>query len=263
MILHDQHVHSNYSDDSSELLENHYQKATSAGCKYFITTEHIDFNPSMSDHDWLCDFDKLINHLNKLKKEDTPIPLLGVEMGYRNDYLEEINQILNSYDFDLINLSVHDSGKYEYYFVDNVKALGIEQMTKLYYNQVLEAIMMVPKFNVLSHLDYYFKTVYKIDKTARFLDDIDLIKPILNEIIKKGKALEINVKVQNALPESHLRDFLKLYKDLGGTKLTLSTDAHSSNRYLEHFDKYVRIIKESGFNYLCYYIKQKEYHYDI
>ena len=68
MILHDQHVHSNYSDDSSELLENHYQKATSAGCKYFITTEHIDFNPSMSDHDWLCDFDKLITHLNKLKK---------------------------------------------------------------------------------------------------------------------------------------------------------------------------------------------------
>ena len=70
---------------------------------------------------------------------------------------------------------------------------------------------------------------------------------------------EINVKVQNALPESHLRDFLKLYKELGGTKLTLSTDAHSSNRYLEHFDKYVSIIKESGFNYLCYYIKQKEY----
>ena len=102
-----------------------------------------------------------------------------------------------------------------------------------------------------------------IKLTARFLDDIDLIKPILNEIIKKGKSLEINVKVQNALPESHLRDFLKLYKDLGGTKLTLSTDAHSSNRYLEHFDKYVSIIKESGFNYLCYYIKQKEYHYDI
>ena len=119
--------------------------------------------PSMSGYDWLCDFDKLIKHLNKLKKEDGPIPLLGVEMGYRNDYLEEINDILNSYDFDLINLSVHDSGKYEYYFVDNVKALGIEQTTKLYYNQVLEAIMTIQKFNVLSHLDYYFKTVYKID----------------------------------------------------------------------------------------------------
>ena len=39
---------------------------------------------------------KLIKHLNKLKKEDGPIPLLGVEMGYRNDYLEEINDILNS-----------------------------------------------------------------------------------------------------------------------------------------------------------------------
>lgn len=263
MVLHDQHVHSLYSDDSNELLENHYQKAKIARCKYFITTEHIDFNPSMSDHDWLCDFDKLIKHLNNLYQEGDPIPLLGVEMGYRADYIEEINKILDSYDFDLINLSIHDSGKYEYYFIDNVLALGIKEMTNLYYNQVLEAVKRVEKFNVLSHIDYYFKTIYKIDKTACFLDDIDKIKPILEELIKKGKALEINIKVQNALPDSHLVSLLKLYKELGGTKLTLSTDAHNKDRYLEHFDKYKKIIKDAGFNYLCYYIKQKEYHYDI
>ena len=32
---------------------------------------------------------------------------------------------------------------------------------------------------------------------------------------------------------------------------------------MNDFDKYIKIIKESGFDYLCYYIKQKEYHYDI
>lgn len=263
MILHDQHVHSNYSEDSTELLINHYYVAKNKGCKYFVTTEHIDYMPSMSGYDWLCDFDKLIKELNALNKLDGPIPLLGIEMGYRKDYLKQIKAQLNKYDYDLINLSVHDSGKIEYYFAENFKILGLKETIKLYYENVLDAVTQIDKFNVLSHLDYCYKTVYRIDPTYNFLDDIDLIKPILEILIKKEKALEINIKVQNALYDKHLKEFLKLYKELGGTRLTLSTDAHQATRYLENFDKYIKIIKDSGFNYLCYYIKQKEYHFDI
>ena len=65
------------------------------------------------------------------------------------------------------------------------------------------------------------------------------------------------------MPEKHLYQLLDIYKSLGGTRLTLSTDAHTLSRYKEDFEKYIKIIKECGFNYLCYYIKQKEYHYDI
>ena len=263
MILHDQHIHSCYSEDSTEPIINHYNVAKLKGCKYFVTTEHIDYMPSMSGYDWLCDFDSLIKELNTLKQLDGPIPLLGIEMGYRADYLDKIKEMLNKYDYDIINLRVHDSGKIEYYFAENFQILGVKETIKLYYQNVLDAITKIDKFNVLSHLDYCYKTVYRIDPNYKFLDDIDLIKPILELLIKKGKALEINVKVQNALTTEHLKSFLNLYKTLGGTKLTLSTDAHQSSRYLEHFDKYKQIIKDAGFKYLCYYIKQKEYHFDI
>lgn len=263
MVLHDQHVHSNFSEDSNEEILNYYLKAKELGCKYFVTTEHIDYMPSMSDHDWLCDFKKLKETLSLIKTSDGPIPLLGIEMGYRVDYLDSILKVLDEHDFDLINLSVHDSGKYEYYFVSNFEELGIKKTIKMYYEQILDAVKRIKKFNVLSHLDYCYKTVYKIDKTYKFIDDYDLIKPILEYLINNDKALEINIKVQNALPESHLVEFLKIYKDLGGTRLTLSTDAHSLDRYKEKFDKYIKIIKESGFNYLCYFVKQKEYHFDI
>ncbi len=263
MTLHDQHVHSNYSEDSSELLINHYNVAKNKGCKYFVTTEHIDYMPSMSGYDWLCDFDKLINELNELNKLDGPIPLLGIEMGFRKDYLNQIKEQLEKYDYDIINLSVHDSGEIEYYFADNFKILGVKETIKLYYQNILDAITLIDKFNVLSHLDYCYKTVYRIDPNYKFLDDMQFIKQILELLIKKEKALEINIKVQNALTDEHLREFLKFYKELGGTKLTLSTDAHQANRYLENFDKYIQIIKESGFDYLCYFVKQKEYHYDI
>ena len=69
MVLHDQHVHSCYSEDSNEPLINYYILAKKLGCKYFVTTEHIDYMPSMDDHHWLCDFDKLQNELNNLYKE--------------------------------------------------------------------------------------------------------------------------------------------------------------------------------------------------
>lgn len=263
MVLHDQHVHSAFSEDSSEELINYYLKAKELGCKYFVTTEHIDYMPSMSDHDWLCDFNKLKEELNNIKTIDGPIPLLGIEMGYRRDYLPSILKVLNQYDFDLINLSVHDSGKYEYYFVSNFYELGIKETIKMYYEQVLDAVNSVKKFNVLSHLDYCYKTVYKIDNTYKFLNDYNLIKPILEYLINNEKALEVNIKVQNSLPDTHLVEFLNIYKELGGTRLTLSTDSHSLDRYKEKFDKYIKMIKDAGFSYLCYYIKQKEYHFDI
>lgn len=263
MVLHDQHIHSSYSEDSNEDLKNYYDAAKHLGCKYFVTTEHIDFMPSMDTHHWLCDFDKLQKELNDIYENNGPIPLLGVEMGYRIDYLDEIKEILNKYDFDIINLSIHDSGKYEYYFASNFEELGIKETIKMYYEQVLDAIKRIDKFNVLSHIDYCFKTVYRMDNNYKFLNDYHLIKPILEEIIKKEKALEINIKVQKALPDEHLYELLNIYKHLGGVRLTLSTDSHDVSRYKEDFDKYIKVIKECGFNYLCYYIKQKEYHYDI
>ena len=40
MVLHDQHIHSCYSEDSTEPIISHYNIAKIKGCKYFVTTEH-------------------------------------------------------------------------------------------------------------------------------------------------------------------------------------------------------------------------------
>ena len=79
-----------------------------------------------------------------------------------------------------------------------------------------------------------------------------------------NKALEINTKVQEAINDiNHTKYLLSLYRQMGGEKVTLSSDAHSKERYLSNFDYYKNIIKECGFNYLVYFVKQKEYHYSI
>lgn len=263
MILHDQHIHSQYSEDSNASLDEYYELAKKLNCKYFVTTEHIDFMPAYSDHDWLCDFNSLKEHLNKIEDPSGPKCLLGIEMGYRRDYLNQINMYLNAHDYDLINLSIHDNGKLEYYFVQAFEELGLKNTMKVYYEQMLDAVNTIDKFNVLSHIDYGYKTALKIDKNYAFFSDLDIIKKILKVIIKKGKALEVNVKVQRFMTKEHLINLLLLYKSLGGTKVTLSSDSHKVETYLNSFSEYKDIIKSCGFNYLCYYIKQTEYHYDI
>ena len=47
-------------------------------------------------------------------------------------------------------------------------------------------------------------------------------------LIKHHKALEINTKVQEAIHDmNHTKYLLSLYRQMGGEKLTLSSDAHS------------------------------------
>lgn len=263
MKLHDQHVHTIYSADSMASLEEYYLKAQHLGCQYFVTTEHVDLDIAGKGVDWLADFSALKKHLEKIAIPYGPIPLLGIELGYRKDLILRFQKIFEDNQFDIINLSVHDSGNSDYYYIDGFIEKGIKNTLRYYYQQMFEAIQNFDNFNVLSHINYGYKTVYKFDHNYDFFSDIDIIEKILLSLIKKEKALEINTKVADDLPIEHTINLLKLYKRLGGTKLTISSDAHEVSRYLESFDKYLKIIKEIGFKYLCYYVAKKEKHFEI
>ena len=188
---------------------------------------------------------------------------MGIEFGYRKDKMERLLQILKSHEFDLINLSIHDSGKIDYYYKDDIIKYGIKHFMNEYYSQMIEAIENFDDFNVLSHINYGYKTVYNYDNSYHFLNDSVFIKKILSLLIEKGKALEINTKVASCLPVEHTIELLVLYKELGGEKITISSDAHEINRYLEHFSYYVDLLKKLGFKYLCYYVKREEHHFEI
>lgn len=261
MILHDQHVHSLFSEDSEEDLKKYYLKAKKLGCQYFITTEHVDLDIAGMGVVWLADFNELKEVLNNIKESDGPIPLLGIELGYRKDLKDKLLKIIKQHDFDLINLSIHDSGTMDYYFIEGFKEKGLKNTIRLYYEQMLEAVENWNDFNVLSHINYGYKTIYNYDPSYDFFSDIEIIKKILIVLIQKNKALEINTKVADDLPIENTIGLLELYKELGGSRITISSDAHELSRYLENFDKYVNIVKEIGFKYLCYFIKGEEKHF--
>lgn len=267
-MLHDQHLHTSYSGDSRADIDKYYEITSRYNCKYFVSTDHIEFDSVYNGLDWTVDYPFLKEDLKRLHKEYPNVtPLLGVEIGYRKDKLKEMDNLLASQEFDLINLSVHDNGIYDYYMRNSFETIGINRMLDIYFNNVIDALNTYDNFDVLSHFDYGFKTAYLIDDTL----DIEMYKTYVLEIFKKviakGKTLEINVKVQHTInDDNHLKTWLKWYYDLGGVNITLSSDSHEEQSLIEYYDNqkhYFDIIKSCGFKMVVYFVKRQLYKCNI
>lgn len=264
-MIHDQHLHTSYSRDSKALIDEYYKKASDLGCKYFVCTDHIEFMSCFNHIDWTVDYVNQDKDLERLGKEyPNVIPLKGVEMGYRKDQLHRMKALLANREFDLVNMSIHDNTEIDYYFVEHFRAHGILETLDIYFNNMIDGLETWDDFNVLSHFDYGFKTAYLIDNSLRISEFEGYLKKIFGLLISKKKALEINIKVQETINDlEHVKYFLKLYKSLGGERITISSDSHSVDTYLEYFDKYACIAKECGFDEVCYFVKRQEYRYKI
>lgn len=266
-MLHDQHCHTSYSLDSKANIEKYYQIASNYQTKYFVTTEHIEFSSAYNHQDWTVNFEQLINELTSLKNIFQNVtPLLGVEIGYKKNYIHNINDVINSYEFDFINLSIHDNDVYDYYLKDAFISIGIDNMLKIYFNNIIDALKNFENFDVLSHFDYGFKTAYLIDNSLLIDLYESYIRKIFKLLIKQNKTLEINMKVENILGVTHLKKILKWYQEEGGVKLSLSSDSHNEDAYEKYYQRqisYFQIFKDLGFNELRYFVKRKEYIYNI
>ena len=264
MIIHDQHVHSYYSFDSEQRIEEYLDKAISLGLDYFVLTDHCDLNYMDKHKDLFFDIQKQHQELKELQSKYSNIKILhGIEIGYKPSEISRIKDIIKNNQFDLINLSFHESEKIDYYFFEEFQKLGVDKTLETYFLRELEAIKDFDDFDVFSHLDYGFKTAYLGDNTLSIKKYESLLVDIMKELIKKYQALEINIKVQEVLPIEHTKYLLKLYKELGGNYLTLSSDAHEINMYCHHFDKYINVIKQAGFNKLVYFVNRERRLLDI
>lgn len=264
MVLHDQHVHTNYSRDSLQDLEQYFIKAKKLGCDYVMTCEHTDFDSPLDGVSYVADYSSLKKDMERFSNIYNIKNLIGIELGFREDHINELNEVKNSLDFDVVNLSVHDDGHYDFYLKTFFIEDGADNVLKAYFTYLIKASKSIVDYDVLSHIDYGFKTAKMVDNSLDIKKYENELTIIMKNIINRNKALEINIKVQKTInDDNHLRYILTLYKSLGGVKLTLSSDSHIINDYRNRFEHYMDIIKECGFDDLSYFIKRKEYLYRI
>lgn len=259
----DYHMHSHFSADCKEPMENMIASSIEKGLTEICFTEHIDYE--YPDDSILFEFDlkeysAMIKSFQK-KYEGIIQIKKGVEIGVQPHLLNRYENLMNEEEFDFVICSMHTTDKkclhYGELFIDRT----IAEAYKVYYDELLECVKNYKRFSVLGHVDL-IKRYAKEQPTELFHDEL---KAIFNEIIPAGKGIELNTSgvrygMNNGLPSN---DVLQLYKDCGGEIITLGSDAHRTSELAFQFRESLELLKSIGFNYLATFDKQKPVFHSI
>ncbi|WP_225048553.1 PHP domain-containing protein [Lacticaseibacillus kribbianus] len=253
MTYYDQHVHTYFSFDSTAQFEAYL--AQTAGP--LITTEHLEMaNPDDGGRDDTPDFAAYSAKLRALSARYPNRLLRGIEAGYYQPKLAAIRAYLAAGDYDLTLLSFHHDGAHDYldpYF----QTVDPEKHAKAYYRSMLDGLRQADFGDVLAHFDYGLRT---LDVTpAQFEAWVGpQVKEILKLVVARGMALEYNTKSTGRWGNQALYDLVfPWYLALGGTRITLGSDAHVPDKYRVDFTKAQAALAGYGVTSLVTYAKHR------
>ncbi len=261
MNLFDCHLHTSLSFDSREEMENYVKKAVSDGDEYFITTEHADLESHIfQGEDILADIDlqqQIISQLN----EKYPIKvLLGIEVGWRQAIHRRNVNIVKSYPFDMVILSVHETDESDVSTPIFSRGKTTDQCYDEYLDCICKAIDFFDDFDTLAHVDYVLRYVGHTDLSKHK----EKLTAVFTRLIEKGKSLEINTKpFPQPQAVERMEYIIDLYTSLGGRKFTIGSDAHQVSRHKNGFDVVKAALKAKGITTVRVYIGRKEYEVQI
>jgi len=230
----DQHVHSSFSFDSNEDLENYINVSNNSD---IITTEHLDFeNPIINYKDSLIDYLKYVGQIKNLNKKYSNKFFSGIEIGYTQKSEKKIEDFLKNKNFNLKLLSIHQNGNYDYMCV-NKKLISLEVLVKEYFEQMIQALESSIEFNVLAHFEYGLRmidiSVIEFDNLASVF-----LNKIIELIVKKEIAFEVNTKSMYKYKKENLYSYMiEKYLRKEGKLFTLGSDAHNIKDYAYKFDE--------------------------
>ena len=250
-MLSDFHVHSKFSNDSDEDLENIISKAISLNMKDICITDHQDWFWPVPGESFDIDTDSYFNELNILKdKYSSKINLhIGVELGITCDNYKKNADFLQSYPFEYVIGSCHIVDNMDPYYSEFWENRNEADAFRTYFSTLLDALKLFNSFNTLGHLDYIVRYAPNKDKNYNCSDYFNIVEQIFKEIIHKNIALEINT---GALAKGmdfvnpHF-DMLSFYKDLGGKLVAVGSDAHVADNIGYGFDKAAQLIEHFNF----------------
>ena len=235
----DQHVHSNFSFDSNEELENYINVSNKND---IVTTEHLDFaNPIINYEDSSIEYLKYIEEITSLNKKYSNKFFSGIEIGYTQKSEKKIEDFLKNKNFNLKLLSIHQNGNYDYMCV-NKKLISLEVLIQEYFEQMIQALESSIEFNVLAHFEYGLRI---IDISVTDFDSLAsvFLNKIIELIVKKEIAFEVNTKSMYKYKKENLYNYMiEKYIKKGGRLFTLGSDAHNIKDYTYKFDEATKFL---------------------
>ena len=270
-ITSDSHVHTAFSTDSKEPMEQMLMAAIENGFPSICFTDHMDYNfpviynkSSDTEPPFFLDTDAYFIETRRLIPLHQQIKIRTViELGLKEDAKDKCMDLLNLYKFDFVIGSTHLVDNTDPYY--DIFWEGTDEKTAIqkFYEATLENAKSGVDFDVYGHIDYitrYTPYMKKLRSSNLFDEDyyisitnnfLDIIEAILKELINSGKGIELNTSgIKYGLHHPHPHEkILKLYKELGGEIITIGSDAHEARHLGFGFDGVPEILKTCGFKY--------------
>lgn len=257
MITADFHVHTSFSSDSEESLDNAVNAAIAAGLKTLCFTEHMDMDYPTGEFQLDTDAYRQALFSAKERYSDRIELLFGVELGLMDYLAPRFYAFARAYDFDFIIGSSHLVDGIDPYYPGFFDKLGDGEGIRRYFQSILDNISAFDDFDVYGHLDYAVR--YSNAGTYLPSDYSDMLDEILKKLIVMGKGIELNTAgLKYGLGWAHPHpEVLKRYRELGGEIITVGSDGHKGEHIAYDFKAAEEILKSAGFTYRTVFRSRK------
>lgn len=265
----DLHIHSHFSSDCEEKMEDMIKEAIDRKIKVIAITDHIDYDYKDPTINFDFDLDLFLREIKKLKsKYEKKIKILiGLELGLQKHIIGKLKTLTNQYAFDFIIGSFHTVDSKDLYRGDFYVDRTSKEAWHIYLDEVYSTLLKFDNFSVLGHLDLikrYNEGVRNVDLS----DYKEKLEKIFRLIIKKKIGLEVNTSglrktygLNETLPS---KEILQLYYDCGGRIITIGSDSHTKETLANHYERVKEMIVGIGFEdiYIFEEMKAKKYNID-
>lgn len=272
----DYHMHTRHSPDSRSTIAEMAASAQLRGLSEIAVTNHFEFFPGSMGQgtDELAKKDRLaltshgftLEHFEGYREElisfreqyPNTVPVrFGVEVGQPFEDFPYAQELMEAFHFDFVLGSVHNLGEIDLYLADYTKK-NLDWFCRTY----LEALYRLADqcdYDCLAHLDLIKRYAAFRGLKADLMDYPNDLQAVLKRVIERGKGIEINTSgirqdVGEMLPGLQI---LQLYRSLGGTILTVGSDAHNPHDVGADLEAGYHLAKEAGFEAVCSFDQRK------
>lgn len=254
----DIHTHSRHSMDGQFPVLQMCARAAALNIKVYAITDHCEIN-NFTEFATADSLEAAWNEIEAAKRQYGGIMeiLNGIELGQPLQDLDLTKSVLAARPYDFILGSLHNvKDRPDFYFFDyDSEELDLDKELEAYFTELKEMISW-GGFDSLAHISYPFRYIisryHRPFDIKRWDDHFDMI---VKSTAEKGLALELNTAGIGLTPSYTLPSarWIKRFKEHGGEKLTLGSDAHVPEKIGNGIPEGVQIAKEAGFRYLTYF----------
>jgi histidinol-phosphatase (PHP family) len=265
MYLADYHTHSRVSPDARWSMTEMAEAAAAAGLDELCFTDHVEpikwgtaeLRPL--PYDWqalTAEFETAKANLG-----DRIRLRLGIELGDAPWSFAHTEQMMaDAPALDFIIGSVHMlSEKYhgvDLYFFDPKDEDEARAGIADYLQQVKRLAEWDGQYSVLGHLTLPLRYLNENRGFHLTFDGFENeVEDILRTLIQKGRGIELNTnRGHTPLPDEK---WLRMYRELGGERITLGTDAHTPEFVGCAIRERQQLLRDCGFTKFCTFEKMR------